>query len=295
AGRCRPRRGVSRDQPGNLAADGGGGGRDHSAAGAGSDGEREPSEPQLHRAASVRTAGAAAQDGDLLAQGIGSGRGHRGRCRGRAELADSRAPVGSCRPAGRIRRSIVRSRLLESNPMDVSDLITPLNDAQRAAVTAPLGRALVLAGAGSGKTRVLTHRVAWLIRVEHASPFSILAVTFTNKAAAEMRGRIEELIGTGTSGMWIGTFHGLAHRLLRQHWQEAGLPQAFQILDADDQLRVIKRVLRALEIDENRWPPRQVQGFINARKDEGERPEHIDVGHEVYLREMVRIYQAYEQ
>ncbi len=179
--------------------------------------------------------------------------------------------------------------------MDVSDLITPLNDAQRAAVTAPLGRALVLAGAGSGKTRVLTHRVAWLIRVEHASPFSILAVTFTNKAAAEMRGRIEELIGTGTSGMWIGTFHGLAHRLLRQHWQEAGLPQAFQILDADDQLRVIKRVLRALEIDENRWPPRQVQGFINARKDEGERPEHIDVGHEVYLREMVRIYQAYEQ
>ncbi|RFA30628.1 DNA helicase II [Alkalilimnicola ehrlichii] len=179
--------------------------------------------------------------------------------------------------------------------MDVSDLIDPLNEAQRVAVTAPLGRALVLAGAGSGKTRVLTHRVAWLIRVEGASPYSIMAVTFTNKAATEMRGRIESLIGATTGGMWVGTFHGLAHRLLRQHWQEADLPQSFQILDSDDQLRLIKRVMRALEVDDGRWPPRQVQGFINARKDEGERPDHIDVGYEVYTREMVRIYRAYEE
>src|SRR5690625_862545 len=150
--------------------------------------------------------------------------------------------------------------MLECAAMDVSDLIDPLNDEQREAVTAPLGRALVLAGAGSGKTRVLTHRIAWLIRVENASPFGILAVTFTNKAAAEMRGRIEQLIETGTGGMWVGTFHGLAHRLLRQHWQEANLPQAFQILDSDDQLRMIKRVLRALEMDEGRWPPVRCRG-----------------------------------
>jgi DNA helicase-2/ATP-dependent DNA helicase PcrA len=178
--------------------------------------------------------------------------------------------------------------------MDVSDLIDPLNDAQREAVTAPLGRVLVLAGAGSGKTRVLTHRVAWLIRVEQASPFSILAVTFTNKAAAEMRGRIEELLGISAGGMWIGTFHGLAHRFLRAHWREAGLPQGFQILDADDQLRLVRRVMKALEVDEARWPPRQVTGFINARKDEGQRPHHV-AANEPYLAGLVRIYGAYEE
>ena len=177
--------------------------------------------------------------------------------------------------------------------MDVSDLIDPLNPAQREAVTAPLGHALVLAGAGSGKTRVLTHRAAWLVRVEGATPWNLLAVTFTNKAAAEMRGRIEQLLGVSGSGMWVGTFHGLSHRLLRLHWQEAGLPQGFQILDSEDQRRLVKRVMRDLEVDENRWPVRQLQGFINARKDAGERPEDLDTG-DPYSGQMARVYAAYE-
>ena len=177
--------------------------------------------------------------------------------------------------------------------MDVSDLIDPLNEAQREAVAAPLGRALVLAGAGSGKTRVLTHRAAWLVRVEGATPYNLLAVTFTNKAAAEMRGRIEQLLGISGSGMWVGTFHGLSHRLLRLHWREAGLPQGFQILDSEDQRRLVKRVMRDLEVDENRWPVRQVQGFINARKDAGERPEDLDAS-DPYSGQMARIYAAYE-
>ncbi len=177
--------------------------------------------------------------------------------------------------------------------MDVSDLIDPLNPAQREAVTAPLGHALVLAGAGSGKTRVLTHRAAWLVRVEGATPWNLLAVTFTNKAAAEMRGRIEQLLGVSGSGIWVGTFHGLSHRLLRLHWQEAGLPQGFQILDSEDQRRLVKRVMRDLEVDENRWPVRQLQGFINARKDAGERPEDLDTG-DPYSGQMARVYAAYE-
>jgi DNA helicase-2/ATP-dependent DNA helicase PcrA len=101
-------------------------------------------------------------------------------------------------------------------------------------------------------------------------------VTFTNKAAAEMRGRIEQLLGPGRRGMWVGTFHGMAHRLLRAHWQDAGLPQNFQILDSDDQLRLVKRVLRELGLDEKRWPCRAPQGFINGKKDEGLRPKHIE-------------------
>ncbi len=177
--------------------------------------------------------------------------------------------------------------------MDVSDLIDPLNPAQREAVAAPLGHALVLAGAGSGKTRVLTHRAAWLVRVENATPFHLLAVTFTNKAAAEMRGRIEKLLGISGSGMWVGTFHGLSHRLLRMHYQEAGLPQGFQILDSEDQRRMVKRVMRDLEVDENRWPVRQMQGFINARKDAGERPEDLDIS-DPYTGPMAQIYSAYE-
>ena len=134
--------------------------------------------------------------------------------------------------------------------MDVSHLLDGLNDAQRQAVAAPLGAALVLAGAGSGKTRVLVHRVAWLIQVEGVSPHSILAVTFTNKAAAEMRRRIEGLLGHPGGSLWIGTFHGLAHRLLRLHWREAGLPQSFTILDAEDQARLLHRLATALDSSE---------------------------------------------
>ncbi|MDR6180655.1 DNA helicase-2/ATP-dependent DNA helicase PcrA [Pseudomonas sp. SORGH_AS 211] len=177
---------------------------------------------------------------------------------------------------------------------DISLLLNSLNDAQRQAVAAPLGRQLVLAGAGSGKTRVLVHRIAWLIQVEHASPHSILSVTFTNKAAAEMRHRIEQLLGMSPQGMWVGTFHGLAHRLLRAHWQEAGLSQNFQILDSDDQQRIVKRVIRELGLDEQRWPARQAQWFINGQKDEGLRPQHIQAAGDLFLSTMRSIYEAYE-
>ncbi|MGO8857772.1 MAG: DNA helicase II [Steroidobacteraceae bacterium] len=179
--------------------------------------------------------------------------------------------------------------------MDVSHLLDGLNDAQRQAVGAPLGAALVLAGAGSGKTRVLVHRVAWLIQVEGASPNSILAVTFTNKAAAEMRGRIETLLGIPGGAMWIGTFHGLTHRLLRLHWREAGLPQTFQILDSEDQSRLLRKVLKALDLDETRWVPREILWFINAQKDEGLRPKHIKDDGDPTRRQLIRIYQAYEE
>jgi DNA helicase-2/ATP-dependent DNA helicase PcrA len=177
--------------------------------------------------------------------------------------------------------------------MDVSHLLDKLNDAQRAAVTAPLGPTLVLAGAGSGKTRVLTHRVAWLIQVEGASPHGILAVTFTNKAAGEMRGRIESLLGIPGAALWIGTFHGIAHRLLRMHWREAGLKQDFQILDAEDQLRMVRKVLKALNLDETRYVPREITWFINAQKDEGLRPKHLKDNGDPMRREQIRIYQAY--
>ncbi|MGD2113134.1 MAG: DNA helicase II [Gammaproteobacteria bacterium] len=179
--------------------------------------------------------------------------------------------------------------------MDVSRIIESLNDAQREAVCAPQYPLLVLAGAGSGKTRVLVHRITWLIDVEGLSPYSILAVTFTNKAAGEMRGRIEQMIQASASGMWVGTFHGLAHRLLRMHWQEAGLPQGFQILDSQDQLRLIKRILKSLDLDEARWPPRQMQWFINSCKDEGRRPQHIEHRNDPYLKRQLDIYQAYEE
>jgi DNA helicase-2/ATP-dependent DNA helicase PcrA len=178
--------------------------------------------------------------------------------------------------------------------MDVSRIIGSLNDDQRQAVCASPDPLLVLAGAGSGKTRVLVHRIAWLIDVEGLSPHSILAVTFTNKAAGEMRGRIEQLIQSSSSGMWVGTFHGLAHRLLRRHWQEAGLPQEFQILDAQDQQRLIRRVLKVMEVDESKWPPRQLQWFINHCKDEGRRPQHIEPGNDPYMQRQVKIYDAYE-
>ena len=180
--------------------------------------------------------------------------------------------------------------------MDVSDILNPLNAAQREAVTASTSNQLVLAGAGSGKTRVLVHRIAWLIRAEGFSAQSVLAVTFTNKAAREMRGRIEDMLQMPTQGLWVGTFHGLAHRLLKAHWQEAGLPQQFQILDSDDQLRVVKRVCRELELDDARWPPKQAQWFINGQKDEGLRARHVDVPlGDLYAKTMVRVYAAYEE
>ena len=178
--------------------------------------------------------------------------------------------------------------------MDVSHILDELNEAQREAVTAAPGPMLVLAGAGSGKTRVLVHRMAWLIQVEGLSPFSLLAVTFTNKAASEMRHRVESLQNMPVNGMWVGTFHGLAHRLLRTHWKEANLPQAFQVLDADDQQRMVKRVLRTLELDETRWVPKVITGFINARKDEGLRPQHIDSAGDPVQQQLLRIYTAYE-
>jgi DNA helicase-2/ATP-dependent DNA helicase PcrA len=181
-------------------------------------------------------------------------------------------------------------------PMDVSHILNDLNDAQRQAVTAEVGNTLVLAGAGSGKTRVLVHRIAWLIQAEDFSPYSILAVTFTNKAAREMRERIDHLLGINTRGMWVGTFHGLAHRLLKAHWREAGLPENFQILDSDDQLRIIKRICRELELDEARWPPKQAQWFINAQKDEGRRAAHLDHhSRDIFQQVMLKVYLAYEQ
>jgi DNA helicase-2/ATP-dependent DNA helicase PcrA len=178
--------------------------------------------------------------------------------------------------------------------MDVSHLLDSLNEQQRNAVANPNDHLLVLAGAGSGKTRVLVHRIAWLIEAENISPFAILAVTFTNKSAREMRGRIEELMGLALGGMWVGTFHGLAHRLLKQHWEEAGLIKDFQVLDSDDQLRLLKRVNRELQIDEDRWPAKQCQWYINGQKDEGKRPHNIDPINDSYLKTMIQIYEAYE-
>jgi DNA helicase-2/ATP-dependent DNA helicase PcrA len=178
--------------------------------------------------------------------------------------------------------------------MDLSPILSPLNDAQREAVTAPVGPVLVLAGAGSGKTRVLTHRVAWLVQAEGASPHSILAVTFTNKAAGEMRARIEALLGVPGAALWIGTFHGIAHRLLRLHWREAGLPQGFQILDGDDQLRIIKKILKAQGLDDARWVPREIQYFINSNKDEGHRPASMKDGNDPTRRQLIRLYADYE-
>lgn len=179
--------------------------------------------------------------------------------------------------------------------MDVSEILDQLNDAQRSAVAAPIGNMLVLAGAGSGKTRVLVHRIAWLTQVEHVSPHAIMAVTFTNKAAKEMRHRIEDMLGIPTRGLWIGTFHGLAHRFLKAHWQEAQLPQNFQILDSDDQLRLIKRIQKDMQLDDSQWPPRQAQSFINGQKDEGRRAEHLDTHGDSYYRTMVAVYQAYQE
>ena len=178
--------------------------------------------------------------------------------------------------------------------MDVSRLLDDLNEAQRDAVTAPPGPTLILAGAGSGKTRVLTHRIAWLVETLDVSPLSVLAVTFTNKAAREMRGRIESILGFSLRGMWIGTFHGICHRLLRAHPQAANLPEAFEILDSDDQFRLIRRALRELNVDEGYWPVRQVQWFINNRKEEGYRTHHLSDREDSQDATLIRIFAHYE-
>jgi DNA helicase-2/ATP-dependent DNA helicase PcrA len=178
--------------------------------------------------------------------------------------------------------------------MDVTEILDPLNSAQRAAVSAAAQPTLVLAGAGSGKTRVLVHRIAWLVRVEGVAPQEVMAVTFTNKAANEMRGRIESLLEMPTRHLWIGTFHGLAHRLLRRHWQEAGLAQAFQIMDSDDQQRLIKRLLKSLGLENGPWTPRELAWFINAQKDEGLRAADIPDDGNPTRRQMIDLYKRYE-
>ena len=179
--------------------------------------------------------------------------------------------------------------------MDVTPILAPLNDAQREAVTSAAEPVLVVAGAGSGKTRVLVHRMAWLLEVESVSPLGILAVTFTTKAAAEMRLRTAALLAMPVANIWVGTFHGLAHRLLRRHWQEAGLAHSFQILDSEDQQRLIRRMLKNLDLDESNWVPQEIQWFINQQKDDGIRPEHLDDRNDHNRRQLIRFYHMYQE
>lgn len=188
--------------------------------------------------------------------------------------------------------------------MDFSLLLDGLNDKQREAVAAPIGNYLVLAGAGSGKTRVLTHRIAWLIGVENVPESNILAVTFTNKAAAEMRHRIEytlaqtaedQMSGGRLFGMWVGTFHSIANRLLRAHYLDANLPQDFQIMDTEDQQRLIKRLLKLHNIDEKNFPPKHVAWYINAKKDKGKRAKDIDHHNDPNEKKLVEIYRLYQE
>ena len=174
------------------------------------------------------------------------------------------------------------------------DFLSGLNEQQLEAVTLPHQSALILAGAGSGKTRVLTTRIAWLIQTGQASPAGLIAVTFTNKAAKEMLTRISAMLPINTRGMWVGTFHGLANRLLRTHHREASLPQLFQILDSQDQLALVKRLLKNLDVDEDRFPPRQVQWFIAASKEEGLRAPQVEA-HDEFTRRMAEIYAAYDE
>ena len=179
--------------------------------------------------------------------------------------------------------------------MDVSSILNNLNEAQRKAVTSESPHLLVLAGAGSGKTRVIAHKVAWLVQALNNSPHSLLTVTFTNKAANEMKGRIEFMLGQEMSDFWCGTFHGISHRLLRRHWEEAGLRREFAILDSEDQYRVIKRVCKSLGIDEGKWPARQIQWYINKEKDECRRSSQAESGDDYFVEQMTRVYVEYEQ
>src|SRR6195952_2315925 len=172
-------------------------------------------------------------------------------------------------------------------------LLRNLNPEQYAAVTAPAEPALILAGAGSGKTRVLTTRIAWLMQTGQVSPGGVMAVTFTNKASKEMQTRLSAMLPVNVRGMWIGTFHGLCNRFLRAHWKLAALPQGFQILDSADQLSAVKRIVKAMKLDEERFVPKQVTWFIAGAKDDGLRPKDVDI-HDGQTQKLVEIYQAYE-
>jgi DNA helicase-2/ATP-dependent DNA helicase PcrA len=173
------------------------------------------------------------------------------------------------------------------------NLLHGLNPEQLAAVTLPRQHALILAGAGSGKTRVLTTRIAWLIATNQMTPQQVLAVTFTNKAAREMMARLTAMLPINVRGMWIGTFHGLCNRLLRAHHRDAGLPQLFQILDSADQLSAIKRLLKSLNVDDEKYPPRELQHFINGQKEQGLRPNAVEAW-DGYTKKRVELYEAYE-
>ncbi len=175
-----------------------------------------------------------------------------------------------------------------------SDTLARLNPQQLRAVTLPHVSALILAGAGSGKTRVLTTRVAWLIQTGQVGPHGVLAVTFTNKAAREMLTRISAMLTINTRGMWVGTFHGLCNRMLRAHYRDAGLPQTFQILDGQDQLALIKRLLKSMNVDDERYPPRELQYFVNANKEAGLRPAAVEAYDERSKR-LTELYAEYEQ
>ena len=177
--------------------------------------------------------------------------------------------------------------------MEAEHILNRLNEPQKEAVTSGPRPVMVVAGAGSGKTRVLVYRVAWLIAMESIAPQNIFAVTFTNKAATEMQTRIQKIISAPARGMWVGTFHGLAHRFLRLHWQEAGLQQGFQILDSDDQYRQIRRLLKSMGFDENHYPPKEIQWFINGQKDLGLRPDMVKK--DPATKKYIDVYQAYEQ
>lgn len=179
--------------------------------------------------------------------------------------------------------------------LPAAHLLAQLNPAQQEVVTAPRSNQLVLAGAGSGKTRVLVHRIAWLMQHEQLSPHQLLAVTFTNKAAHQMSTRIEQIVGWSANKMWIGTFHGIAHRLLRIHCQAAGLDENFQIIDSDDQIRLLRRIIKNLELNESKWPVKTVQNFINTQKDEGRRAENLVGANNIYEQKLSEIYREYEQ
>lgn len=179
--------------------------------------------------------------------------------------------------------------------MTLSAILKGLNERQHEAVTSVLGNTLVLAGAGSGKTKVLVSRIAWLISEQNLSPHGILAVTFTNKAAGEMRARLNSILNAPILGLWVGTFHGLCHRLLRRHYKEAHLPELFHILDSEDQSRLIKRVIASLNLDPEQWPVKQAQSFINGQKDEGVRPQHVHTLSYGPGKTLLNIYRAYEQ